>query len=61
MLPRPSPRGAVSMTEESVVPLCLERISSGTRNNWDGGAAASMGDCNSAGSLNNRGPPHDPR
>ena len=30
-------------------------------NNWDGGATASMGKCKSAGSLNNRGPPHDPR
>ena len=33
MLPRPSPRGAVSMTEESVVPLCLslERAAGPTR------------------------------
>ena len=30
-------------------------------NSRDGGAAASMGDCNSAGSLNKRGSPHDPR
>ena len=30
-------------------------------NNWDGGATASMGKCKSAGSLNNRGPRHDPR
>ena len=28
-------------------------------NNWDGGAAASMGDYKPAGSLNNRGPTHD--
>ena len=63
MLPQPSPRGAVSMTEELLLLLyntyTMTVYGSGKGNSGAGGVEASMtmGDCNFAGSLNNRGPP----
>ena len=63
MLPRPSPRGAVSMTEESVAlaPLCYKRRREWQWNSRAGNVVKSMGVCNSADSQNDRGPPQDPR
>ena len=59
MLPsRPSPRGAVSMTEESVVPLCLERIGTGTAGT---GAQQFPWETVTLQAPYNRGSPHETR
>ena len=62
MLPQPSPRGAVSMTEEmQLLPYAMTITICNCSGSCAWGVEASLGDCNSAGSLNNRGPPHELR